>query len=276
MDKITDLFQGLKERFNNPLFGSFIIAWLIINWQVPIGIIFYGNETLAKDGYKSKIDLIHRLYSQRYFIWLPLVSAVIYTFGFPILKNWIRFFYVWANKWGTDRSLIIANNGAIPISKYFSLREDYTERTKYLQEVIKSESSYIEENKEINQRILQLQNEKNELQFRTSELNERNNLLTLNGFWKIKHKRALNGNEFHERVMISNGEIYRIDKNSASDILFRITSCAFNPLTTDFIFILEEPLSKKVFFTILRPIENGKMKKLRSLTDGLINEMERE
>jgi hypothetical protein len=39
-DKVADFFKDVKERFSSPLFSSFIIAWLIINWKVPVA--FFG------------------------------------------------------------------------------------------------------------------------------------------------------------------------------------------------------------------------------------------
>lgn len=276
MDKITDIFQGLKERLNNPLIGSFIIAWTIINWQIPIGIIFYGNETLAVDGYKSKIDLVQKTYSLWLFFWLPFLSALLYTFAFPFVRTWVRLFYVKLNKWSNEKAENIAQNGSIPISKYLQLRSDYKERTSYLQEVIKSESEYLKANSEMSTRLTALQNEKNTLISEKSEIYEKNKIQYLDGFWKMRYRQRPSQSETQERVQISNGQVFKIIGSSQKAQLFRITFYSYSPLSEEFFLVVEDPETLKNDFTVLRPINDNRQDKLHSNLDSIINEMERE
>src|ERR1700748_661850 len=98
MDKITDFFKEFKSRLTNPLFASFILSWLIINWRVPVGIFGYKLDELKVDGYKSYADLISKNASTWNYLWYPLISAALYTLLSPLLRMIIIAFLSWIKK----------------------------------------------------------------------------------------------------------------------------------------------------------------------------------
>src|SRR5688500_18619166 len=103
MDKLSDFFKDLKERVSAPLFSSFALAWLIFNWKIPIALFFYKNQNLSADGYNSYIDLISKNIIPANTLWKPLLAALFYTFGYPVIRTYILAFNTkiktWSNTW---------------------------------------------------------------------------------------------------------------------------------------------------------------------------------
>jgi hypothetical protein len=89
MDTITDFFEELKRRLNNPLIGSFILSSLICNSQIPIALLFYSQDDLKRDGYTSFFHLIYSINIWQGFV-IPFVFGFFYTFVFPYIKAFIK------------------------------------------------------------------------------------------------------------------------------------------------------------------------------------------
>jgi hypothetical protein len=90
MEELKDFVSELKARLGSPLIGSYIIAWLIFNWQIPIFLFFYKQTELGLDDYKSYRDVIlQNIDVWRNLIW-PLGIALFYILCFPYVKAWIK------------------------------------------------------------------------------------------------------------------------------------------------------------------------------------------
>jgi len=125
MDKVSEFFKELKNRFSNPLFFSFVIGWLVVNWKIVVGLLFYSNAQLQKDGYSSYFDLIFKTSNFEKTFFFPLLIAIGYTFFFPIIRNLIAMFNAWNHKVGNKKVLEISNEGKISVSKHKKLRHVY-------------------------------------------------------------------------------------------------------------------------------------------------------
>ena len=128
MEKISEFFKELRDRFSNPLFFSFIVGWLAINWKIVIGLFFYSMQQLEKDGYYSYFDLITKNSTITSTFCYPFTIALGYTFLVPIIRNWISMFNAWNQRWGSKKTLKISEEGQISVSKYIKLREIYEKR----------------------------------------------------------------------------------------------------------------------------------------------------
>ncbi len=106
MENITEFLQKFKSRLTNPLFVSFLISWLIIDWRVPIGIFGYKLGELKIDGYTSYANLIYKNASTWNYFWHPLIYALVYTFLFPVIRMFIVAFLSYIKKrsdnWNTE------------------------------------------------------------------------------------------------------------------------------------------------------------------------------
>ncbi len=190
METFKDFFEELKSRLSNPFLSSFIIAWLICNWQIPLALIFYTQDELKTDGYSSYINVVQSHLRWFSTLALPFIVTVIYTFGFPYLKAFIKEFQAKIISKSEDRILTITKEGTMPVEKYIKLREAYNKQIGELKNLIESESAVKEEN---NRLLLTLSEKDNEIKKlsddNTTITKERdrytsaNNPSNLNGDW---------------------------------------------------------------------------------------------
>ena len=127
MEKVSDFFSELKERISNPFIFSFIIAWCLCNYEIIVGLIFYKNEDLKKDGYNSYLDLIRSHESVGYFVLLPLAWALFYTFGFPYFKNFIIEFGVKLDTASDEKNRKVSKARTVSIERFLEQEHKYNE-----------------------------------------------------------------------------------------------------------------------------------------------------
>jgi hypothetical protein len=214
MEKISDFFKDIKDRLSSPLLSSFIIAWLITNWRIPIGLLFYKIDDLKLDGYNSYDDLINRNINLNNSLSWPLSIALFYTFIFPIIKNVILAFSAWVKRWGTDWTLNIAKTGSISVARYIQLKEQYTKLISEFVMITKSEGKVLEDNSALTAQLTSLSNERNLLESEFNRLKGCSSLDMIQGQWRYKvFKEEQSIDEFilGNRMDIANQtvEIYR-------------------------------------------------------------------
>lgn len=170
MEAITDFFKELKARFSNPLFGSFIISWLIVNWQVPLGILGYKQNELKADGYSSYISLIKTNASWACYFWVPFGLAALYTIAIPIIKMLISALQSYFKKRSDNWNTKILKEYYVPMSKFVKQKELYNTLAQQLQTICSDESKTIEENAKLNLDVLSLHNKVSEVNSENHEL----------------------------------------------------------------------------------------------------------
>lgn len=258
MDKVSDFFKELKERLSNPLIYSYIISWLIINWQIPISLFFYSQKELKEDGFISYIDLISKKYSAWSFIIYPLILALLYTFLFPFIRNGILAFQTWIKKWGTDLNLKIAETGKVSMLKYIQLRENYHSQTKLLEDLYAQESSFITENDKLKTDNITLTTEKNYLLSELDRWNKLNSPGILNGEWELKSKIPDSNNlEISHRIRIADNVFSLIDiKTTRHTEVYNIRSFFNNIIKNEVAIFFIKANTSVVFVQLLTPENN--------------------
>lgn len=267
MDKFLDFLKELKARASNPLISSFIISWSVVNWRVIIGLIFYTNEQLKFDGYKSKIDLVYQNDTSTKYFLIPIAFALAYTFLFPFVKNYIQAFNSWIRSWGSDLDLKYAKKGKISVEKYIKLRDLYTGRISELEKAIADESSLFVENQELKSKISVLSNDKHVLNDQLQFIKEKTTINSYNGEWKMKYQN-MDGELKNERVWISNSDISILNEKSVYVPLFRITSITYNPILIEYVWIVEETKSNRTFIIFFRPTNSNDQHFLKSTNNN--------
>ncbi|HMJ70348.1 MAG TPA: hypothetical protein VK508_15695 [Cyclobacteriaceae bacterium] len=228
MEKLTDLFVNLKDRFTSPLIFSFLISWLVVNWQIPVALFWYNGNSQTGVQLELMSYVSNTLDAFGSFL-LPLILAIAYTILNPILRNWISAFYTWNTRWGETWNLSISKGSKVVISKYLSLRKDYVERTKILDEIISRESSTQERLNETESALLSSRNEMNKVSEELSNYRRiRDNLYNIDvirGNWKRVVVGALN--EQSENIEI-NGTNVSIRDGVKFDQKYQINSFTYN------------------------------------------------
>lgn len=206
METIKDFISELKERFTNPFISSFIIAWLITNWRISYGLLFYKDHDLWMNGYKNHEQLVLMNADWWHNLGLPLLIALLYTFGFPYFKAFINLRLAKINSDNESEILKATENGYMPVKKYIELKESYKNQIQEIIKLNKEESSHIIKNNELQMSISELQKtitsieierEKIEkehlkaLDFQQEKTRQYKNLNHLQGNWVIhKFKRV--------------------------------------------------------------------------------------
>lgn len=273
MDKISEFFKELKDRFSNPLFFSFILGWLAINWKIVIGLIFYSLPQLQTDGYSSYQNLIIKESNFYNSFLVPFIIALAYTFLFPIFRNWINIFNAWNQKWGTQKVLNISKDGKISVSKYIQLREVYQKRQQTIEDVLEKESAYVEQNEELKNEL-----NKSQAKCKTSE-DEIQNIKYINdisifmeGDWLFRIGTA---NDL-TRVIIKKGDVYLNRDFTLGPHLYAIKHLAYNTHNYELIVIFEDiTLHRKLLTEVFHSQSGLKVFKNNS-NKGAIMEMRKE
>lgn len=208
MDKVSDIYIELKDRLSSPIFFSFIISWCVINWRVIIGLLFYKSSDLKIDGYSSYIDLISTNYHWSNTIIIPLTSALLYTFFYPIVRNCIYAFNTWTKKWGNNWNLKLSRTSNISIGKYIALRDTYKERTELLNKVLTEEGEYLNQIETLRNDVLKVQEENISLKQQIGRWTAVNDANSLNGEWEYSELLPLAKKSIFYKVTIAG---YQID-----------------------------------------------------------------
>lgn len=125
METVKDFLKEFKDRLTSPLFGSFIISWLVFNWKIPVALIFYKHSELKIDRYKSYFSLIRQEQSTWSMLILPLFFALLYIFGYPWVKNFIKEYQAKLTTTSEAKILKISKDGFVSVAKHMELQEKY-------------------------------------------------------------------------------------------------------------------------------------------------------
>ena len=265
MEKVNDFIKEIKFRITTPFFSSFIISWLIVNWNIVFGVLFYDNHSLLVDGYKSKIDLVNQSCSISKILGYPLVGVSIYVLVFPFLRNGIQILNGWFNRWGTKATLNIMREGVIPMAKYISVKEGFEQRTKELIEAFAEDQRLIQSNNELAEKIQILEGERVRSIDALNSIKQKSNLSFFEGYWKLRFIRS-QGDEVENRVYISGSLISKFLRPGNTEPLFAIQGMAFNPHTEEFILLLSDQAGgpTKGFADVLRPVISNDYNKFQT------------
>lgn len=91
-EEFQNLVNISKERIKNPFIGSFILAWITVNFSVPYLLITSEYDVLAT------IEIIHAQATWEKYLFWPLGIAAFYTFIMPHFSNLVVFLTAGAKK----------------------------------------------------------------------------------------------------------------------------------------------------------------------------------
>lgn len=227
MQTIKDLFSGIRDRISSPLIFSFAAAWLIVNWRISVALLWYDTEQIKESGANTIYDFVSNELQcgSRTVVW-PIALALFYTFVLPIIRIAIEAYLSRIRRLGDDWITIINKGSRIPIEKYMRLRENFLERTKWLEKMIEEEGTTIEVNTKLQDEIINVSNENNQLKKQINELNRKKEMMYdvsfLNGYWLNEFMFPNENLRRTERVFIQDGLYYELDEKSAQMLKYRV------------------------------------------------------
>ena len=80
---LRDIFESSRERIKTPITGAFITAFILYNWRPILQLIF------SKMAMEDRITIVDVEYSSPYAIIVPILIAVFYVTGLPLIVNWL-------------------------------------------------------------------------------------------------------------------------------------------------------------------------------------------
>ncbi len=246
MDQIKSLSVLIRERLTSPFIFSFLISWLLINWEIPIAILFMNKTELVEGNYISFIS--NHILDRSKAINQPLVYALGYTILYPFLKVLINAISDISSVLYNKISLFITGKDSIPGKNYLEIIKKHEN----------SERAFIEfennERKDLNDRILDYETEKQALLVEISnansqliELNRKSNdfnisidMSLLQGSWMNEHIYP-DGKVGKEEVYIDGNLYYQVNNNQRN-LVARINHYSYNSMnrTIFFVKILEQ------------------------------------
>ncbi|WP_291097878.1 MULTISPECIES: hypothetical protein [unclassified Flavobacterium] len=202
MDKVSNILNNIKDRLSNPLIFSFLLSWLIFNWEITVALVWYDKSQINAEGCKSIFEFIqYKLDNRCGSFFFPFIIAIIYTLGFPYLKYGIMILNKKALNWGKRNEI------------------------KYIKEAT---------SEKINTLKLNLNASQIEISKLNDLFNNINNNKFLNGFWKLTY--VINGNASEKDIYISDGEYYEIE-NERRKKKFDIVQFYYNPFSNKILFM---------------------------------------
>lgn len=149
---VKEIWSEFKDRINSPLFGSFIISWTVVNWRIPIVLLFYKSLDLSNSK-TSYIDFIQRNSGWWMSLFLPLGLAILYILIYPILKRQISK-YLTKENLKTDKVLSGINDTAsVSVSRFTATKTALRENEKELARLLNEEGATDEKNKKLEAEI---------------------------------------------------------------------------------------------------------------------------
>ncbi len=239
MDKISEVFDSIKERVSNPLIFSFIFSWLIFNWRIPVALFWFDEKQISANGCSSIFEFIEDDWKRNGSIGWPLVFAIGYIIVIPFVKNGVRIVSAHAQKWGENEEIKALDGGKIGVEKYLKLKDDYKNATKKLEETIEDEKKYLTLNTDLLNEINDVKSHLNDTLVERNNLNDKirriNDYSFLNGSWKVTTKTIDNVKEEVE-IYIENGTIHSVN-NKVRKPICQITDFYYDESNNRIIFL---------------------------------------
>jgi hypothetical protein len=157
---LKSFFEVSKERMKNPLIGTFMITWVLINWK-PIFIALLSKKTIVE-----RIDFIELNYSSIYsYLTIPLAIALFYVIVLPYLM------------WGIDELMQKATTGRKKnLTKQIIIDYKGKQQIAIEESELEDKKAGYRDKADFNKQIEQLRNQlderDNELKRQTIELKE--------------------------------------------------------------------------------------------------------
>lgn len=153
--EIKEIWTEFKDRITSPFFGSFVISWSVFNWRVPVVLFFYKNEELIKSN-TTYIDVIQRYTGFWVSLVFPIVSAFIYTFGYPIFKRWINTYTAQQTLKTDEKLLKLSETAPMSQAKFIEMNVSLKKSKNELLLMMSEESAIQIKNGELENTISQL------------------------------------------------------------------------------------------------------------------------
>ena len=126
MSVIDSVKDYMKDRTTNPLFGSFLVSWLVVNWRVVV-LLVSAESPAAKYWMFEHYTWDQFPKGGWYSLGLPALVAVLYTFAWPKAER--RIYVYLRTQSNLRRAAEIKADGETPIDQLEAKELQYSIRS---------------------------------------------------------------------------------------------------------------------------------------------------
>ena len=136
----------LYERVTSPFYGTFIISWMIWNWNIIYVTLFVSEKSLKV----SKLEYINvHLIDYCKLLWYPLFSSAILILLVPFIANGAFYVGLKFTTWKKNQKQKIEGNELLSKNESIALRQEILEQENKFLLLLNSKNKEIEILKEI-------------------------------------------------------------------------------------------------------------------------------
>ncbi len=260
MLNFSDKSNPLIERVKSPLYGSFIITWIIWNWRIFITLAFFDKED-----YKG-LNVVEYVITNYLDWWnsllIPLGITLLYVFALPFPDYWTLMFTEERRRKKIDKKIETGRKHFVEGNHYYDLRLKYNEEKKRLtdieEELLKAKAE-LEDSKDklvkedLKYKQLNIDFDESKMQYRETNA-KLNNLVNrkspgryFNGRWTFKRvdKELTQGKFNDQEIEVKDFQGFLVENNDEQK-LFVIDFVDFDEDNKKFHFIKHDQNTKKI------------------------------
>ncbi len=260
MEKVSEFFDELKSRLSSPFIFSFFISWLLWNWKISLGLLWYNSVELNATGFSTVWDFILKNSNYLHSLVFPFASALAY----PWLKYLSTWYVSYVAKVGEGVNYNITAETHIRYTEYVALRKEYEAQKKDLQDIIDNQSKDRKENEDLKKTVAYnektYKKTKDELKEAESMLQKITDSTPLLGIWKVGKNSELYEFNFRKDEII----VRNLTTNHTSS--WWVDNYFFDPAKLKLTF-QRKPLNGGAYFTNTLNVKN-EGKKLEGVENG--------
>ena len=161
----------LYERVTSPLFGTFVISWLVFNWKIFYTTFFIDEDKIDL----NKIDYIVKNFNDiENLIWYPLISTLALLTIVPFISNGAYYLSLHFNQWKIERKNEVEKERLLTVRQSIKLREQILEAERKFEDLLEEKTNEINQLKQINSKLTSKLKPDGEKEFENTEQNEIN------------------------------------------------------------------------------------------------------
>src|SRR5690606_35636366 len=136
-----EVFKPFLQRLSQPIILSFCIAWVFMNWEIVVSLIWYDSTSITQLGYKNHAEYIkqHDNFMRNYG-WPILIAC-----AYPVLLFILNSFITWVKKHEEKAFFKITEDANVPTKLYLDIQDQMDIKEKRISKFIEKESSMLGE-----------------------------------------------------------------------------------------------------------------------------------
>lgn len=130
----------LYERTTSPLYGTFILSWLVCNWKIVFATFTENFFTLGK----SRISYIEEIADWQHVFWFPFLSSIVLILIVPFAANGAYWTSLEFKKWRNNKKNKVEGKILLSVEQSIELRSEILSQEEKFNELLKVKDEEIE------------------------------------------------------------------------------------------------------------------------------------